>query len=142
MNNDKLDHPTKEKGLFATIGGMGSAFTVGLCPICIPAIGAFLSSIGLGFLVNEAVLKPVLLIFLFITLFGLFWSYHKEHKNIYPLIVGSLMAVFLYVGRYIYFGGMINLILMYGGIAGIIGVSIWNWRLRKKNKNCPSCSIS
>lgn len=128
----------KEKGLFAYIGSFGSALTVGLCPICIPAIGTFLSSIGLGFIVSESVLKPVLFIFLFFALFGFFWSYLKEHGNIYPLIAGLIMSVALYIGRYIYVGGTVNLVLMYGGIVGIIGTSIWNWKLRKRMA-CSSC---
>lgn len=139
----RLDNSTQQiktkSSLLTTIGSFGSALTIGLCPVCIPAIGAFLSAIGLGFLINETVLKPVLLIFLAIALFGYFWSYLKEHKNILPFIVGSLMAIALYVGRYVYISGTLNLILMYGGLIGIMAVSIWNWRLRKNSKNCASC---
>jgi len=138
-----MKNPTKniktKSSLWATIGSFGSALTVGLCPICIPAIGAFLSTIGLGFLINETVLKPILLIFLGIALFGYFWSYLKEHKNILPLIIGVIMAVALYIGRYVYINGTLNLILMYGGLTGIMVVSIWNWRLRKNSKSCALC---
>ena len=138
-----MKNPTKniktKSSLWATIGSSGSALTVGLCPICIPAIGAFLSTIGLGFLINETVLKPILLIFLGIALFGYFWSYLKEHKNILPLIIGVIMAVALYIGRYVYINGTLNLILMYGGLTGIMVVSIWNWRLRKNSKSCALC---
>ncbi len=137
--NSKKEAPDKVKrGLLGCIGSFGSGLTVGLCPACIPAFGAFLSSIGLGFLVSESVFKSLLFFFLFIALSGFLWSYFKEHKNIYPLIIGSVMAAAIYVGRYIFIGTTINLILMYGGIAGIIGVSIWNWRLRTQ-KGCMSC---
>jgi len=129
------------KGMFASFGSWGSAMTVGLCPVCIPAIGAFLSSIGLGFLVEESVLKPLLFIFIGISLFGFLWSYLKEHRNPYPLILGSLMALALYLGRYVYFNYTLNLVLMYGGIAGIIAVSVWNWQLRKK-MNCSVCETT
>lgn len=129
-----------KKGKLAALGSFGSAMTVGLCPICIPAIGAFLSSIGLGFLVQEAVLLPLLIVFLAVTLGGLTWSYLKEHKNVYPLLAGILMAVALYVGRYVYISGFINTILMYGGIAGIISVSVWNLKFRK-SKDCPACEV-
>lgn len=129
-----------KKGRFAALGSFGSAITVGLCPICIPAIGAFLSSIGLGFLVKEEVLLPLLIVFLVVTLGGLTWSYLKEHKSVYPLAVGILMAVALYVGRYVYISGLVNSILMYGGIAGIISVSVWNLKLRKL-VDCPACEV-
>lgn len=124
--------------LVSAIGSFGSAFIVGLCPICIPAIGAFLSAIGLGFLVQESVLLPVLIGFLVLTVGGLLWSYLREHGNILPLVGGILMGVALSVGRYVYVDAVINQVLMYGGIVGIIAVSFWNLRLRKKAA-CPAC---
>jgi len=143
LNNDKntspvSTNPKDKKGFLATIGSIGAGMTVGLCPVCIPAIGAFLASIGLGFMGEEIVLKPLLILFLAIALFGYFWSYLKVHNNIYPFLVGTVMAVGLYIGRYIYISGTWNSIIMYGSIVGIIGVSIWNWRLRKK-RTCNSC---
>lgn len=126
------------KTFLSLIGSLGSAITVGLCPVCIPAIGAFLSAIGMGFLVKETVLQPLLIVFLIATLFGLFWSYRKEHKRIAPLLLGIVMAVGLYVGRYIYIGATANSLIVYASIAGIIGVSFWNVRLKKKS-GCASC---
>jgi len=128
----------KKKGLFGTIGSLGSAFVVGLCPVCIPAIGAFLSSIGLGFLVQETVLEPVLIVFLLIAVAGLLWSYFKEHHKIGPFILGSAMAISMYIGRYIYFDSTLNVVLMYGSIPGIIGATLWNLKLRK-SAACAAC---
>lgn len=131
-------HKTR-KGLFATIGSFGSALTVGFCPVCIPAVGAFLSSIGLGFLASEIVLKPVLVAFLILALSGFLWSYLKEHGSIAPLLLGLVASIFLYVGRYVFIGGAINTIIMYSGIIGIIGASVWNLYLRRK-PSCGSCN--
>ena len=130
----------KRNGFFFTFGSFGSAFTVGLCPICIPAIGAFLSSVGLGFLVTETILYPVLLIFLAITLGGLLWSYKREHGKLGPLVVGVAMGTSLYLGRYVYFGMLANQILMWAGITGIIGVSLWNLKLRRI-ASCSACVV-
>jgi len=130
----------KRNGFLSGIGSFGSALTVGLCPVCIPAIGAFLASIGLGFIVQESVLRPVLFIFLAAAISGLLWSYLKEHGNVWPLIGGILMGITLYVARYVYFGAVINQVLMYGGITGIIAVSIWNLKLRK-SASCPACEV-
>ena len=129
------------KKSFASFGSFGSAITVGLCPACIPAIGAFLSSIGLGFAVRESFLKPLLIVFLTFAVGGFLWSYLKVHRNILPLILGSTMAIVLYVGRYIYISGSVNAFLIYGGIVGIIAVSIWNLRL-KKAQACNRCEVS
>lgn len=131
--------PSRPKAtLLSTFGSIGSAMTVGLCPICIPAIGAFLSTLGLGFLVQESVLQPLLFLFIGITLFGLFWSYLKEHKKIAPLLFGIAMSVGLYVGRYEYIGVTANAVIMWGSILGIIAVSFWNTRL-KKQASCSAC---
>lgn len=129
----------KKVGLLSTFASLGSAITVGLCPLCIPAIWAIMSAMGLGFLVQESVLKPLLFVFLFLTLGGLYWSYRKQHGRISPLLFGVVAGVALYVGRYIYLGAIINQILMYGGIVAIIAVSFWNLRL-KKNTRCSACA--
>lgn len=124
--------------LLSSLGSIGSALTVGLCPICIPAIGAFLSSIGLGFLVQESVLQPLLFIFIGITLFGFLWSYLKEHKRIAPFLLGIVLSIGLYVGRYVYIGAIENTLIMWGSIIGIIAVSFWNMGL-KKQASCSAC---
>lgn len=132
--------PLPSKKSFASFGSFGSALTVGLCPVCIPAIGAFLSSLGLGFVVNESVLKPLLIIFLIFAIGGFLWSYFEEHGNIWPLVLGIGFGSALYIGRYTYISGPVNSFLMYGGIVGIILVSIWNMRL-KKLENCQLCEV-
>lgn len=129
-----------KSSIFSTLGPLGSAVTVGLCPVCIPAIGAFLSALGLGFMINETVLKPLLIALLLVNLGGLLWSYFKEHRNILPVVVGVLTGISLYVGRYVYFGVTANMVLIYGGILGIIGVSIWNLKL-KKHSRCKTCEV-
>lgn len=129
----------RKKGWLATLGSIGSAITVGFCPICIPAIGTLLSVIGLGFLVNESVLQPLLIALILLAWFGYFWSYIKEHRVIYPLMLGVLAGVSLYVGRYIYLGGLLNAALMYGGVISMIGASVWNIILRKRRVSCPNC---
>ena len=129
----------KKKSWLATLGSFGSAITVGFCPICIPAIGALLSAIGLGFLVNETVLQPLLIVFILLAWFGYAWSFMKEHRVVYPLILGVLAGISLYVGRYVYLGGLLNAVLMYGGVIAMIGASVWNILLRKRGASCPNC---
>lgn len=129
----------RKRSYSANLGSIFSAILVGFCPACIPAIGAFLSSIGLGLLISEAILKPLLVVFLAVAILGYFWSYWKEHHNIFPLLSGILMAVSLYIGRYIYIDNLLNPILMYGGVTGIIITSFWNWSLRAPRANCNTC---
>ena len=131
--------PAEKVKLLAPTGSIGSIVTVILCPVCKPAIAAFLGSVGLGFVVNEAVLQSVLVLFLALAVGGFFWSYLKVHRNIWPVFFGVVLSVALYLGRYVYFGYMENNVLTYGSIAGLIAVSIWNFTLKKPN-TCGSCA--
>ena len=143
---EKMGHQAmapRKSMILSTIGSWGSALTVGLCPVCIPAIGALLSSIGLGFLVNETVLRPLLVGFIASSWFGFGWSYFRERGSPYPGVLGVLAGLGLYVGRYAYLGGTWNAVLMYGGVAAMITASVWNLALRRKSRKagefCPAC---
>ena len=131
---------TRKAGALTPTGSIASILTVILCPVCKPAIAVFLSTIGLGFVVSEAVLRPLLLAFLALTVGGLAWSYFKVHRNFWPLVVGIMMSTGLYVGRYVYFGDLENQFLTYGSIAGLLVVSIWNFRLKPRATCSGGCS--
>ena len=131
--------PIANKGKVLTpTGSIGSIVTVLFCPICKPGIAIFLSSVGLGFVVHESILRSILILFLLATMGGLFWSYIKVHRNLWPIIVGAIMSIGLYLGRYGSFDNIDNGILTYGSVAGLIGVSVWNIFLRKP-VSCNSC---
>jgi len=126
------DGPAKKAGALAPTGSIASILTVILCPVCKPAIAVFLSTIGLGFVVRESVLRPLLLVFLALTIGGLAWSYFKVHRNFWPLVLGAVMCAGLYMGRYVYYGDLENQVLTYGSITGLLVVSIWNFRLKPR----------
>lgn len=123
--------------ILAPTGSFGSIVTVLLCPVCKPAIAVFLSSIGLGFMVQNSVMQGILIVFLALMVLGLFYSYRKVHGKLGPVLVGLVMAVALYLGRYMYFGMDVNAALTYGGIVGLVGVSVWNMLL-KRARSCGS----
>ena len=120
-------------------GSWGSILTVILCPVCKPALAVFLSSIGVGFLADEMVLKPLLVAFLLVTVGGLLWSYLKQHGNMIPLIFGLFFSVSLYLGRYVYFGANLNTVLTYGSLAGLVTIGIWNLVLHRQWKTTRQC---
>lgn len=126
-------------GFLAQLESAASAVMVGLCPVRIPAIAAFLASIGLGLLAQESVLQPFLIVLLPINLGGLTWSAFKEHQRKGPLVLWALAAAGLYMSRYVYVGAEVNSALMYVSIASILGASLWNLWLRKRRPACPPC---
>jgi len=116
---------------FKIFSGTFLATTLGLtCPVCWPAAGAFLASVGLGFAVSLKVVIPLLVIFLIIAWWGMYVSYKTNHHHIAPLIVSIVGGVFIPAGRYL-FG---SLILTYIAIGVFVIATIWNYNLLIKCK--------
>ncbi len=109
----------------AQIVSVLSALVALVCPLCIPALGTFLASIGLGFAVSVTFLQPFLVGLLLISLSSLAWS-GRLHKQWWVLAVGAIGALCIYAGRYIWF----NQWLMYAGAFFLISISFINFRLK------------
>jgi hypothetical protein len=116
---------TEKPSLIAQITSVLSALVAIVCPLCIPALGAFLASMGLGFAVSVSFLQPFLILLLLISVGSLAWSV-RLHKKWWVLAIGVVGALGIYAGRYIWF----SLPLMYGGAFLLIGVSIINFKLK------------
>lgn len=123
-------------GAFASAGSGAMAL---FCPMCIPAIGTFLASAGLGFAVQEHVLRPALIFTLVLANLGFLWSYLKKHHNIWPFIFGSLASFAMYIGRYVYLSPQENKVLLYSGTPALIGVSLWNLYLSNRVRRKTGC---
>jgi len=65
-----------------------------LCCLGVSVVIAPLTAIGLGFLINDLILLPLVLVFLLITLWGLYTGW-KRHGVRPPFILGIFAAVFL-----------------------------------------------
>jgi mercuric ion transport protein len=82
------------------LGVIGS-FVAALCCLGVPAVVSIVASIGLGFLINDAILLPLMVLFLLVTLIGLYLGY-RAHRCTWPLILGivsSLVALFFVFGH-------------------------------------------
>src|SRR6266851_1646431 len=79
------------------IGVVGSIFAA-LCCLGVPGLLSILGAIGLGFLINDAVLLPLLIIFLLVTIVGLALGM-REHHRAWALLLGivSAAAVFIFI---------------------------------------------
>jgi len=133
-NMVRLRSPQASKPKWAAqIASVFSALVAIVCPLCIPALGAFLASIGLGFAVSVSFLQPFLIVLLLVSLGSLVWSF-RLHKQWWILAVGTIGAFGIYAGRYIWFSPF----LMYAGAFLLIGVSIINFKL-KISCGCKQC---
>src|SRR6516162_3825252 len=101
-------HGVREVGFWKRqvdkIGVAGSLFGslfAGLCCLGPPALISILSAIGLSFLINNAILQPMLIVFLLMSVFGLVLGM-RHHGNPWALIIGVLGAVRTYEFRYVF----------------------------------------
>ncbi len=120
--------------------GSGAALALGLvCPVCIPAVGAFLASIGLTVLVSASVLKPLLVFFLAVAAIGFVVGYRKHH-NPWPALGAVAGAAALYAGRWVLFSTPV----IYAGAGAFLVSSVANTILRRRTKSCCSgaCDIT
>ena len=78
-----------------------------------------LSAAGLGFLVNDAILLPLVVLALGVALWGLVRG-TVRHRLRGVLVLGSLGAVLLIVGIFLY------PLLLYAGAAAMLGSAVWN----------------
>jgi hypothetical protein len=88
---------------------------------------SILSAIGLGFLINDDILRPLLIVFLLVAVFGLALGM-CHHGSPWALIVGTLSAVTAYVFIYVTF----NEVIAGFGIAGLVMASLLNVLLRQQ----------
>ncbi len=75
------------------LGFLGTLFA-SLCCLGVSVVIAPLTAIGLGFLINDLILLPLVLVFLLTTLWGLYTGW-KRHGVRLPFFLGILAAVLL-----------------------------------------------
>ncbi len=104
------------------IGICGSLFTA-LCCLGFPALLSVLSAVGLGFLMNDMILFPLLVGFLALTFYGLYRGY-QEHGRPRAVVLGGTSAVALLVFLFVFFSRP----LAYLSLAGLVGATLLNAR--------------
>ncbi|MCH8849472.1 MAG: MerC domain-containing protein [Chloroflexi bacterium] len=108
------------------IGVLGSVFSA-LCCLGFPALLSVLSAVGIGFLINDAILLPLLLVFLAISVYGLF-SGMKHHGSLWALLLGSVSSVVIVVFLFARFSqGMVQI-----GIGGLALATLLNTLIRRR----------
>jgi len=108
------------------IGVVGSIFAA-LCCLGVPGLLSILGAIGLGFLINDAVLLPLLIVFLLVTLVGLALGM-REHHRAWAVLLGIVSAA----GAFIFIFVVFNKILAAISVAGLVIASILNVLLRQR----------
>ena len=123
----------------AMLPGIGAALLPKVaCPACWPAYAGFLSSVGLGFLVDTTYLLPLTVLFLCIALFALGFR-ARRRRGYGPLGVGLIAAVIVLLGKF----GFESDPAMYGGLGLLVAASLWNsWPRTWSAPTCAACSVA
>ncbi len=108
------------------IGVLGSVFTA-LCCLGFPALLSILSAIGLGFLINDAILLPLLVLFLLATIAGLV-SGMRFHAKPWALILGIPSSLLVLGFLFVHF----NQGLVQAGIVGLVLAGLLNVWLQRQ----------
>lgn len=106
------------------IGMVGTILTA-LCCIGTPALLAFLATLGAGFLINDLILLPLLVVFLGISLWGIRRSM-AVHGQSRPLILAVVSSVVTFVA--VWFSRPLVLL----GLLGLVAASVWDMALHKR----------
>lgn len=100
------------------VGAIGS-IVAALCCIGTPALLALLTSIGAGFLIRDAILVPLLVIFLAVSIWGVHRSVSRHGKGT-PRTVAVICSVVIIVA--VWFSPPLVLV----GLVGLIAASVWD----------------
>ena len=109
--------------------GVGGSVFSALCCLGFPALLSLLTVIGLGFLINDAILLPLLGVFLLITIAGLEMERRRHHKP-GALILGIISAAALALFIFPFDNGVLAGL----SIVGLIVASVLNVVLQQRSK--------
>jgi hypothetical protein len=103
------------------------------CPLCLPAWAGVLSSLGLGFVMSERVLAPVIALLLTVGCASVAWS-ARCHRRVAPLALALVGSAAVVAGRLVWSIPVVT----YAGAALLVGASVWNlWLKRPRGALVP-----
>ncbi|MGH8692226.1 MAG: MerC domain-containing protein [Burkholderiales bacterium] len=113
------------------LGGMAGTTFAGICCLGVGWALAAVSAIGAGFLINDAVLIPLYLAFLGLSLW-LLWRSMRRHGDPRPFYVAASGAAAALGGLFI------GSAVVYAGLASMVAASGWDFAAaRARRRNSP-----
>jgi mercuric ion transport protein len=108
--------------------GIAGSFIAGACCLGLPAVLSIVTAVGLGFLIKDAILLPLMVVFLAVSLVGLYLGY-RVHRRPWALVLASVSSV----GAFFFIFVHAIKFAAYLAIAGLVLASILNVISRRKS---------
>ncbi len=108
--------------------GIVGSFIAAACCLGLPAILSILAAVGLGFMVEDAILLPLMVVFLVVTVVGMYLGYRVHHRP-WALILASVSSVAAFF--FVFVHGI--KFVAYVAIAGLVLASVLNVIARKNS---------
>ncbi len=103
------------------------------CPVCLAAYAGLLSSLGLGFLFNDRVQKPLIVLFVSISVASIAWAI-RRHGRFGPCLVVLAGSIAIVAGRVIWSVPW----AVYLGVPSVVVAALWNLILKRPVRPTPS----
>lgn len=132
---DGIRPPTRWRSSVAMLPALAAAFLPKVaCPACWPAYAGVLGALGLGFLMETAVLLPLTALFLGLAVGAL--AFRAQRRRGYrPFLLGTIAATIVLIGKFSFERDE----AMYAGLGLLVVASLWNSWPRSRKGACPAC---
>lgn len=114
--------------------GIVGSFIAAACCLGLPAVLSIVAAVGLGFLIKDAILLPLMVVFLAVSLVGLYLGY-RVHRRPWALVLAGVSSVAAFLFIFIH---TINF-AAYLAIGGLVVASVLNVVLRRRC--APACEV-
>ena len=109
--------------------GLVGAWITALCCLGVPWLVWLFAAMGVGFLINDRILFPILIIFLLITLVGLYLDFRKHARPAAFLIgVASTLLTFIFLVVHFY------PFLVGVGLTGLLAAVVLNMSYKHRRR--------
>ncbi len=99
------------------------------CPVCVAAYAGAASALGLGFLLTDRILNPLILVSVAISVGSVGWNSWQLNQPV-PLLVAMIGAVGVILGRMV----LSVPAAVYGGVVLMLAASLWTlWSRRTRS---------
>lgn len=96
------------------------------CPLCVAAYAGAVSALGLGFLLTDRVLNPIILVSLAVSVGSVAWN-AWQRRRVAPLLLAVAGASSVVLGRMLWSLPA----AVYGGVVLLVGASFWTLWLNR-----------